>query len=121
MRHNRTSGDCYFYISQSSLDHGTGSNWMCLLSGRSFTPSNKNTKRAKVIFIGLLTDQQKQAGYFVSQDEDFIYLFHNDEGFPRCIGIFPYETATVKEIRDKASEDTTAQREVGNDAVLHNL
>ena len=55
-----------------------------------------------MIFIGLLTDKQKQAGYFVSQDEDFIYLFHRDDGFPKCIGIFTYETATVKEIRDKA-------------------
>lgn len=29
-----------------------------------------------MIFIGLLTHEQKQAGYFVSQDEDFVYVFH---------------------------------------------
>ena len=57
-----------------------------------------------MIFIGLLTHQQKQAGYFVSQDEDFIYLFHRANGNPRMIAIFPYEIATVKEIRDKAEK-----------------
>jgi len=58
-----------------------------------------------VIFIGLLTNQQKQAGYFVTQDDDFIYLFHRGNGEPRIVAIFPYETTTIKEIRDKASED----------------
>lgn len=55
-----------------------------------------------MIYIGLLTHQQKQAGYFVAQDEDFIYLFHRNEGKPNIVAIFLYETATVKEIRDAA-------------------
>lgn len=55
-----------------------------------------------MIYIGLLTHQQKQAGYFVSQDEDFIYLYYRNEGEPSIIAIFLYETATVKEIRDAA-------------------
>ena len=63
----------------------------------------------RVIFIGLLTHQQKQIGYFVSQDEDFIYLFQRRDGIPWPVAIFPYETATVKEIRDKANEDTGIQ------------
>lgn len=67
-----------------------------------------------MIFIGLLTHSQKQAGYFVSQDEDFIYLFHRDAGDPRIVAIFLYETARVKEIRDMAGLDlseTTSRRE----------
>lgn len=57
-----------------------------------------------MIYIGLLTHQQKQAGYFVSQDEDFIYLFHRGNGVPIIMGIFPYATATIKEIRDMAEK-----------------
>lgn len=56
-----------------------------------------------MIYIGLLTDQQKRAGYFVTQDEDFIYLFKRDGNYTgnhRIVAIFPYETATVKEIRE---------------------
>jgi len=55
-----------------------------------------------VIFIGLLTHQQKQAGYFVSQDEDFVYLFHRRNGNPVCIAIFLYDNVRIKEIRDTA-------------------
>lgn len=58
-----------------------------------------------MIFIGLLTHQQKQAGYFVSQDEDFIYLFHRNDGNPRIVAILLYETTKVKEIRDIAQVD----------------
>jgi len=57
-----------------------------------------------VKFIGLLTHQQKQDGYFVSQDEDFIYLFHGRNGNPKIVGLFLYETATVKEIRNMAEK-----------------
>jgi hypothetical protein len=56
-------------------------------------------------FIGLLTDEQKRAGYFVAQDEDFIYLFHADDGRGRLVACFDYQTATVKEIRDRADAD----------------
>ena len=55
-------------------------------------------------FIGLLTHEQKQAGYFVSQDEDFIYLFHAEQGNSSPVAVFLYETATVKEIRDAAEK-----------------
>lgn len=55
-----------------------------------------------MIFIGLLTHALKQAGYFVSQDDDFIYLFHRANGSPMPVAVFLYETATIKKIRDKA-------------------
>lgn len=55
-----------------------------------------------MIYIGLLTDTQKQAGYVVAQDDDFIFIFHRGDGNPILIAVFPYETATVKEIRDAA-------------------
>lgn len=55
-----------------------------------------------MIYIGLLTHQQKQAGYFITQDEDFIYLFHRGRETPIPIAVFLYDTATVKEIRDAA-------------------
>ena len=54
-------------------------------------------------FIGLLTHEQKQAGFFISQDEDFIYLWRGRNSHkPDLIAVFLYETATVKEIREKA-------------------
>ena len=62
-----------------------------------------------MIFVGLLTHQQKQAGYFVSQDEDFIYLYHRNNGTPKPIAIFLYDTATVKEIRDTAERNFSPQ------------
>jgi hypothetical protein len=53
-------------------------------------------------FIGLLTHEQKQAGYFVSQDDDFIYLWHGVNSKADSVAIFLYETATVREIRGAA-------------------
>ncbi|KKM73566.1 hypothetical protein LCGC14_1409170 [marine sediment metagenome] len=53
-------------------------------------------------WVGLLTDQQKRAGYFISQTEDFIYLWHRRNGNPDIIAVFLYENATVKQIRDEA-------------------
>lgn len=58
-----------------------------------------------MLFIGLLTHEQKQAGYFVSQDEDFVYVFHRNNGMPRLIAIFNYETARIKQVRDCATDD----------------
>lgn len=55
-----------------------------------------------MIYIGLLTHQQKQAGYFVTQNEDFIWIWHRRNGNPICIAIFLYEDAKVKEIREVA-------------------
>ncbi|MBA7697027.1 hypothetical protein ES703_105685 [subsurface metagenome] len=55
-------------------------------------------------YIGLLKDEQKRAGYFISQDDDFIWLWHGLNGKANLLAVFPYDTATVKEIRDKAEE-----------------
>ncbi len=57
-------------------------------------------------YIGLLTDEQKRAGYFVAQDEDFVYLFLGRNGDAKIIGIWNYETVRIKDIRDRATEDT---------------
>lgn len=57
-----------------------------------------------MIFIGLLTHEQKQAGYFVTQDEDFVWLWHRRNGSPDCIAIFLYLEVRVRDIRDKAEE-----------------
>lgn len=62
------------------------------------------TGTTNLIYIGLLTHQQKQSGFFVSQDEDFIYLFRGKNGNAQIKAIFPYATATVKEIRDEAEK-----------------
>ena len=56
-------------------------------------------------FIGLLTHQHKQAGYFVSQDEDFVWLWHRRNGNPECIAVWPYEGLMIKTVRDKAEEN----------------
>jgi hypothetical protein len=54
-------------------------------------------------YVGLLTDAQKRAEYFVVQNEDFIFLFKADgNGKAQAIAVFPYETARVKEIRGAA-------------------
>ena len=57
-----------------------------------------------MIYIGLLTHQQKQVGFFVTQDEDFIYLWQGKNGHPYIISTFLYEQARVKEIRDSAEK-----------------
>jgi len=56
-------------------------------------------------YIGLLTDKQKRAGFFVSQDEDFIYLFYADGNSPRIVAVFPYATAAVREVRETAERE----------------
>lgn len=66
-----------------------------------------------MIFIGLLTHQQKQAGLFVTQDEDFIFLWHRRNGTPDIIAVFLYESATVKQIRETAEE---ARRGIADNA-----
>jgi len=58
-----------------------------------------------VIFIGLLTDEQKRTGYFIVQDEDFVYVFHRNNGTPRPVAVFQYERARIKEVRDAAEAD----------------
>lgn len=60
-----------------------------------------------MIFIGLLTHEQKQLGYFVTQDEDFIYIYHGkNTDNPRWVGVFDYATTTVREIREAAERDS---------------
>lgn len=69
-----------------------------------------NELSIKMSYIGLLTHKQKQSGYFVSQDEDFIYLWHGRNGSPRIVSIFLYDTATIKEVREKAEYDLKGNR-----------
>ena len=53
-------------------------------------------------WIGLLTDEQKRAGYAISQDDDFIWLWKARNGNAELVAVFLYDNATVKEIREKA-------------------
>ena len=55
-------------------------------------------------YIGLLTHQQKQAGYFVTQDEDFVWLWWGRNGSPDCISIFLYPDVKVRDIREFAEK-----------------
>jgi hypothetical protein len=64
----------------------------------------ENHLAVKMKFIGLLTHEQKQAGYFVSQDEDFIWLWHTNNGHPDIVAIFLYDDARVKQIREAADK-----------------
>lgn len=58
-------------------------------------------------YIGLLTHQQKQAGYFVSQDDDFVWLWKANGGSPDIVAVFLYETVTIKQVRDAAEDHRT--------------
>ena len=53
-------------------------------------------------FIGLLTHEQKQAGYFVSQDEDFVWLWKARDGHADIVATFLYENCTIKQVREEA-------------------
>ncbi len=55
-------------------------------------------------YIGLLTHTQKQAGYFVSQDDDFVWLWKADNGKPQIVAIFLYNNATIKQVREMAEK-----------------
>lgn len=61
-------------------------------------------------FIGLLTHQQKQAGYFVSQDLDFVWLWKARNGHADIVAIFLYENATIKQVRESAEADMVKGR-----------
>ena len=56
-------------------------------------------------FIGLLSHAQKQAGYFVSQDEDFVWLWKARNGRADIKAVFLYETVTIKQVRETAQKD----------------
>ena len=85
------------------------------------TTKQKVGGSTRVIFVGLLSDQQKRASYFVTQDEDFIWLWYGkNTNSPYCIGIFLYLDAKVREIREycqahlegRLYEDTRVQQKV---------
>jgi len=63
-------------------------------------PENPIAEQMK--FIGLLAHELKQAGYFVSQDDDFVWLWKANKGKPDIVAIFLYDLATIKEIRETA-------------------
>ena len=62
-------------------------------------------------YIGLLTDAQKRAGYFITQDEDFVWLWHGDRKTgeeprdPEIVAVFLYEDVKLKQIRDTAENN----------------
>ena len=56
-------------------------------------------------YIGLLTDAQKRLGYFVSQDDDFIWLYHRNSGTPRVVTVWLYDICKIKDVREAAEKD----------------
>jgi len=56
-------------------------------------------------FIGLLTHEQKQAGYFVSQDADHVWVWKARNGKADLVCVFLYETVTIKQVREAAEKD----------------
>lgn len=54
-------------------------------------------------YQGLLLNRQKELGYFTVGDEDFIFLFHRNNGSPQIVAIFLTDTS-VKQVRDKVDE-----------------
>ncbi len=64
----------------------------------------ENEAAVAMRFIGLLTHEQKQAGYFVSQDEDFVWLWRSRPHVD-CVAVFLYENCTIKQVREKADDD----------------
>ena len=56
-------------------------------------------------YVGLLTDVQKRAGYFTTQDADSVFLWHRRNGNPDCVAIFLFDDVKLKQIREKADED----------------
>ncbi len=55
----------------------------------------------KEILAAALTEEQKESGLFLEEDEDFLYLF--DRGGKQQ-AVFSSRGATVKAIRDKADQ-----------------
>ena len=55
-------------------------------------------------YEGLLTDSQKRAGYFVTQDEDFVFVFRS-RPFVNPIAIFLYDQCRIKDVRDAVERD----------------
>jgi len=55
-------------------------------------------------YEGLLTDAQKRAGYFVTQDEDFVFVWRS-KPHPEPIAVFLYNTCRIKDCRDAVDRD----------------
>ncbi len=55
----------------------------------------------KEILDAALTWEQREAGFYLGEDEDFLYLFDQDGNRQ---AVFNSKGATVKAIRDKANE-----------------
>jgi len=76
-------------------------------------------------YIVLLTDAQKKAGYFVTQDEDFIWLWRGDKKtgeephHPMIIAVFLYQDAKVKQIRDTAENNLREENDGTGNSSKH--
>jgi len=66
--------------------------------------TNELERPSGMRFIGLLTHTQKQAGYFVSQDEDFVWLWKEKDNKPDIVAVFLYENATIKQVREECQK-----------------
>lgn len=64
-------------------------------------------------YEGLLTNEQKRVGYFVTQDEDFVFLWHGRDGNPDIIAVFLYDDVRIKQVREAADEDNNLCRTGG--------
>jgi len=63
-------------------------------------------------FIGLLTDQQKRAGYFTTQSQDFVWLWHRRDGNPDIIAVWLYDGCQIKQVREAADDDMEIERKL---------
>lgn len=64
--------------------------------------ANEIPEAFRMKFIGLLTHEQKQAGYFVTQDQDFVWLWWGKNGHFDILQTWLYEDCRIKQVRDFA-------------------
>jgi len=55
----------------------------------------------KEILEAALTREQREAGFYLEEDEDFLYLYDRES---KRQGVFSSKGATVKAIRDHADQ-----------------
>ena len=73
-----------------------------------------NRCREESITYRHLTPTQKQAGYFVTQKDDFVWLFHGQNtDKPRLVKCWLYQLVKIKEVRNVANEDNQLRCNVG--------
>jgi hypothetical protein len=65
---------------------------------------------AEMRYEGLLTGAQHCAGFFTMMDPDFVYLWHQNNGNPNCIGIFLLRGLTIDEVREAAEKYTKQEQ-----------